>query len=109
MDIYIVEKGDTIESIGRKYNIPVIVYSTEGYSFMDYNYFTNRPSVAYRLYYAWLCREYKKVAAYTKCGFFNSTLLRDKYQSEYGYPCKCLMNSSEIEFWHIHRGILNGE
>lgn len=24
MDIYIVEKGDTIESIGRKYNIPVI-------------------------------------------------------------------------------------
>ncbi|MGM9878993.1 MAG: LysM peptidoglycan-binding domain-containing protein [Bacilli bacterium] len=24
MDIYIVEKGDTVESIGRKYNIPVI-------------------------------------------------------------------------------------
>lgn len=24
MDIYIVEKGDTIESIGRKYNIPII-------------------------------------------------------------------------------------
>lgn len=24
MDIYIVEQGDTIESIGRKYNIPVI-------------------------------------------------------------------------------------
>jgi len=24
MDIYVVEKGDTIESIGRKYNIPVI-------------------------------------------------------------------------------------
>ena len=84
--------------VAKKYNIPVIVYSTEGYSFMDYNYFTNRPSVAYRLYYAWLCREYKKVAAYTKCGFFNSTLLRDKYQSKYGYPCKCLMNSSEIEY-----------
>ena len=24
MDIYVVQKGDTIESIGRKYNIPVI-------------------------------------------------------------------------------------
>ena len=29
MDIYIVERGDTIESIGRKYNLPVIVHARE--------------------------------------------------------------------------------
>ena len=33
--------------IGKKYGIPLVVYSTEGYCFMDYNYFTNRPSWAY--------------------------------------------------------------
>lgn len=82
----------------KRYHIPIVVYSTEGYSFMDFNYFTNRPSAAYRLYYRWLCMEYKKVSSYTVNGFFNNTLLSNKYETEYGYPCRCIMNSSEIEY-----------
>lgn len=84
--------------IVRKYRIPLVVYSTEGYCFMDYNYFTNRPSVVYRLYYAWLCSAYRKVSAYVTEGFFNSTLLRDRYAESFGYPCKCIMNGSETPF-----------
>lgn len=84
--------------IVKKYQIPLVVYSTEGYCFMDYNYFTNRPSVAYKLYYAWLRASYQKAVSYVVEGFFNCTLLRDRYKQEFGYPCSCVMNGSEIDF-----------
>lgn len=84
--------------IARKYRIPLVVYTTEGYCFMDYNYFTNRPSLVYRLYYKWLWRTYRKVSAYVTEGFFNCTLLRDRYADAFGYPCKCIMNGSETPF-----------
>ena len=84
--------------ISRKYRIPLVVYSTEGYCFMDYNYFTNRPSAAYKLYYAWLRASYRKAVPYVAEGFFNCTLLRDRYEEEFGYPCSCIMNGSEIDF-----------
>ena len=84
--------------IAERYHIPIIIYTTEGYSFMNYNYFTKCFSVTYNMYYAWLCREYKRVSAYVEKGFFNSTLLRDRYEAEYGYPCYCVMNSSQIEY-----------
>lgn len=84
--------------IARKYRIPLVVYTTEGYCFMDYNYFTNRPSLVYRLYYKWLWRTYRKVSAYVTEGFFNCTLLRDRYADAFGYPCKCIMNGSKTPF-----------
>lgn len=94
--------------IEKRYQIPVIVYSTEGYNFMDYNYFTRRFSLIYYIYYAWLCREYKKLAQFVKQGFFNTTLLRDKYALEYGYPCSCAMNKSQID-WIEHSEIESEE
>ena len=84
--------------LAERYHIPIIVYTTEGYSFMNYNYFTKHFSLAYNMYYAWLCREYKRTSAYVEKGFFNNTLLRDRYETQYGYPCYCVMNSSQIEY-----------
>lgn len=84
--------------IAGEYRIPLVVYSTEGYCFMDYNYFTNRPSLVYRLYFAWLRRTYRKVSSHVTEGFFNCTLLRERYEESFGYPCKCIMNGSEIAF-----------
>lgn len=84
--------------VAKKYKIPIVVYTTEGYNFMDYNYLTNRPSIAYGLYFQWLSKAYNAIVPYTKCAFFNNTLLRDDYQRAYGYPCECIMNSSSIDF-----------
>lgn len=83
--------------IAKKYQIPIFVYTTEAYNFMDFNYLTNCPSVAYKIYFMWLRSAYKKITPYVQCGFFNNTLLRDAYQKEYGYPCHCIMNCSEIQ------------
>lgn len=84
--------------VAKKYQIPIIIYTTEGYNFMNFNYITNKPSVAYNLYYSWLAKAYGNIALYIKCGFFNNTLLRDCYQRMYGYPCQCIMNSSSIDY-----------
>lgn len=84
--------------VAKKYKIPIVMYTTEGYNFMDFNYFTNKPSIIYRLYYLWLSKAYRDVAAYIKRGFFNNTLLRDDYQQMYDYPCECIMNSSSIDY-----------
>ena len=84
--------------IAKRCRVPIILYTTEGYNFMNYNYFTRHFSVVYIIYYTWLCREYKRVSAFVEKGFFNCTLLRDEYEAEYGYPCHCVMNSSQIEY-----------
>lgn len=84
--------------VARKKGIPILLYTTEAYNFMDFNYFTNKPSLAYQLYYAWLKHSYKKISPFVKGAYFNNTLLRDDYHREYGYPCYCIMNSSSITF-----------
>ena len=43
------------------YNIAIVVYSTEGYNFMNFNYFNNRPSAVYKLFFCWLSTAYKKI------------------------------------------------
>lgn len=91
--------------IAKRYHIPVVVYSTEGYYFMDFNYLTNCPSLAYRIYYRWLHSAYQKLTPYVAEGFFNCTLLRDKYEQEFHYPCHCVMNGSKIEY--INNAALN--
>lgn len=84
--------------VSKKYHIPIVIYSTEAYYFMDFNYLTNRPSVMYRLYYKWLRSSYKKLSKNVSCGFFNSTLLKDSYANEFPFPCHCIMNSSKINY-----------
>lgn len=84
--------------IAKRCQIPIVVYTTEIYCFMNYNYITNRPSVLYNIYFKWLSSTYKKIVPYVKEGFFNTTLLRDKYKSEYNFPCRCVMNSSKVDY-----------
>lgn len=85
-------------SAAKRYRIPIIVYTTEGYCFMNYNYITNRPSLAYTLYYKWLRSIYKKLEPFVSQGIFNSTLLKERYEKEFGYPCSCIMNRSAISY-----------
>ena len=89
--------------VSKKYNIPIIIYSTEAYYFMDFNYLTNKPSIVYCLYYKWLRSSYKKLSKYVSCGFFNSTLLKDSYAKEFQFPCYCIMNSSKINYLGNYR------
>ncbi len=89
---------DTAMAVAKKKNIPIILYTTEGYNFMDYNYFTWRPSVAYKLFFYKLSKTYHKLAKYVRAGYFNVPLLAEEYHEAYGYPCYTVMNSSDIDY-----------
>lgn len=91
----------------ERYGIPIIVYTTEAYYFMDYNYLSNRPSVFYAIYHRWLQSAYRRLSPFVRQGFFNSTLLRDRYEEEFRYPCCCAMNSSQIPYIN-HAGLKPG-
>ncbi len=84
------------KQIAKKRNIPIYVYSTENYNFKNYNYITKRPSLFYWLFYFWLNNAYKKLTPYVRCGIFNTPLLAEAYEKEYGYPCHCIFNPSDI-------------
>lgn len=89
---------DIAIAVAKRCSIPIVVYTTEGYNFMDYNYFTWKPSVFYKLFYHKLSKSYYRLAKFVRSGFFNVPLLAEEYNEAYGYPCFTVMNSSDIEF-----------
>lgn len=84
--------------IAKKYNIPIIAYSTESYCFKEFNYMTKRRSVFYEMFYRKLLKSYRKLEKYVSCAFFNTPLLRDAYAEQYSYSCDCLFSPSDIDF-----------
>ncbi len=84
--------------IAKKKKIPIYACSTENYVFKDYNYISGKPSVFYWCFHSMLKRTYKRMEKYVKCGIFNTPLLAEIYEKEYSYPCKCIFNSSNVEF-----------
>lgn len=82
--------------VAEKRNIPAILYSTEEYSFKNYNYVTRRASLFYVLWRAKLKKAYKRIEKYIKAGVFNTEALAKLYKSEYSYPCYSVYQSSDI-------------
>lgn len=86
------------KSIAKKYNIPIIVYTTEEYNFKNYNYLTRRVSIAYKIFHWWLRWEYKGIEKYVKIGLFNTPMLKAAYEKTYRYQCECIFSQSTISF-----------
>lgn len=89
--------------ISRKKQIPILVYSTEEYTFKDYNYITKRKSLFYSIWLKKLRKSYSRLSKYTKLGLFNSRELTKLYASTYPYPCRTLYQSSDIEYCSNYR------
>lgn len=86
------------KQLARNYRLPVYVYSTESYYFMDYNYLTKRPSLFYSLFHAWIKYSYRDLQKYVKQGIFNTPLLQERYAAEFPFPCTCAYSPSDIDF-----------
>jgi hypothetical protein len=89
---------DCARIVAEKFNIPVVIYTTEDYCFKDYNYLTKRKSLFYNAFYNNLKKSYKKLEPYVAKGFFNTPMLTDCYSSEFSFPCECLYARSDIDF-----------
>ena len=103
-EIVFISLGDNIFlsrfaiQVAKKYNIPVYAYSTEDYCFKNYNYVTKRPSLFYKIFYFWMNRALKQLERYVKVGIFNTPMLQETYARKFSFPCKCVFNSSDIDF-----------
>lgn len=84
--------------IAKRKNIPIYVCSTEDYAFKNYNYITRRPSLFYSIFHTIVKKSCDRMEKYVKLGLFNTPLLAEKYAENYSYPCKCVFNSSSVEF-----------
>lgn len=84
--------------LAAKREMPIYVYSTEAYYFMDFNYLKVGPDFLFKLHWSLLRKSYKAMSKYVNKGYFNSNLLADTYSKEFGYACSCIMNDSEINY-----------
>lgn len=85
-------------TVAKKYNIPIVAFSTENYYFKRENYLTNKTSLLYRIINWKLKKAYKRLEKYCVKCFLNTALLRDLYASEFDFDCACSYCKSEIDF-----------
>lgn len=89
---------DCARIVAERFNIPVVIYTTEDYYFKDYNYLTKRKSLVYKLFYSGLKKSYRELAPYVAKGFFNTPMLTECYKEAFDFPCECLFARSDIDF-----------
>lgn len=84
--------------VAKKYHIPIYMYSTESYYFIEKNNLTWRPSVFYNIFHTLLKRCYRRLEKRVKLGIFNTPLLQERYEAEFSFPCICAYSPSGIDF-----------
>ena len=84
--------------VAKKYNIPIVAFSTENYYFKRENYLTNKYSLLYKIINRKLKKAYKRLEKYCVKCFLNTSLLRNLYASEFDFDCVCSYCKSEIDF-----------
>lgn len=84
--------------VAVKYQIPIIVYSTEDYYFKEYNYITKKRSLAYKIFYSQLKKAYHRIEKYVVKGIFNTQELAMEYGKVFHFPCEALYAKSNIDF-----------
>lgn len=103
-NIILINLGDNIFlpnlaiMVAKKYNIPIIVFSTEEYPFKKYNYITKKRSLFYWIFNKKLNSIYIELSKYVKKGYFNSPSLKREYEKRYSYPCYIAMNTSQVKW-----------
>ena len=84
--------------VAKKYNIPIVAFSTENYYFKRENYLTNKFSLLYKIINRKLKKAYKRLEKYCVKCFLNTSLLRNLYASEFNFDCDCSYCKSEMDF-----------
>lgn len=84
--------------VAEKYQVPIIMYSTEDYYFKEYNYITKKRSIAYKMFHEKLKKAYHKIEKYVAKGLFNTQELAMAYGKAFQFPCEALYAKSDIDF-----------
>lgn len=87
-----------VVELSKKYDIPIILYNTEGYYFKENSYLKeNRISkLFYPLLHRMFVKSYRKLMEWTSYSIYNCDLLKEDYQQCFKHNCSIIMNGSSL-------------
>lgn len=82
----------------ERYNIPIVLYNTEGYYFKEKSYLPENPltNLLYPLLHRYFCKEYQALMQRTALCIYNCDMLMDDYQRAFPHRGMVIMNTSEF-------------
>lgn len=85
-------------NISKEYNIPIIIYNTEGYYFKKMSYLSENSfsKLFYSLLHKYFCKEYRKLMKCTSLAIYNCDSLMNDYKKEFDHNASVVMNTSEF-------------
>ena len=86
------------EDIARKYDIPLVIYNSEGYYFKDYDYFRGRGLAhwCYPLFRWQYCRQFNKTLAYAAHSIYICDTLQQDYDKALGLPSTTVYTATQV-------------
>jgi len=98
IDLILLQAGDNIflhrlaRKVAEKCSIPLLIYNTEDYYFKNYDYMQKKlhPSLMYKWYHRFFCREFKKVIALSSDEVYNCEGLQQLYNKTFNKSGKAI-------------------
>lgn len=84
--------------IASRYQIPVILYNTEGYYFKKVSYLQENSlsRLVYPCLHRYFCRQYRKLIQKTTLSIYNCDMLANDYEKAFHHKHAVVLNSSEF-------------
>lgn len=103
-EVILFQAGDSaflfriVRKLAEKYNIPVIIYNTEGYYFKNKSYMPEKwvTKLFYGILHRVFKKQYKKILKHTKKSVYNCDLLCEDYNKAFNDDGIVIMNTSEF-------------
>lgn len=89
---------DFARCVAKRFQIPIVAYTTEDYYFKEYNYITKQKSIMYWLFHRKIVNAYDWCEPYILKGLFNTPVLQERFQREFQFPCECAWAQSDIDY-----------
>lgn len=86
-------------SLAKEYQIPLVIYNSEGYYFKKYDYFRGNgiAHCCYPIFHRYFCKIFKEVLNQTKLSIYICESLQRDYDTEFGLPSVTVHTATEVK------------
>ena len=87
------------EDLARKYNIPLVIYNSEGYYFKKFDYFQGRGLAhwCYPVFHKIFSRQFERTVHHAACSVYACKPLQDDYDAALGLPSHTMYTATEVK------------
>ena len=85
--------------LSKEYQIPLVIYNSEGYYFKDYDYFRSKglAHLCYPLFRRMLCREFRKTMQAASYAVYLCDELKAAYDAEFTCPSEVIYTATQLQ------------